>query len=64
MDRKNKTECKKRTGGKSKMKGKKEIITHIEELERMVLRMDCKQDDRFTLIGGLAVIKSLVKKAK
>lgn len=46
------------------MRGKKEIITHIEELERMVLRMDCKQDDRFTLIGGLAVIKSLVKKAK
>ena len=46
------------------MRGKKEILSHIDELERMVLGMDCKQEDRFKLIGGLAVIKALVRKVK
>jgi len=46
------------------MRGKKEIISNVDELERLVLGMDMKQNDKFALIGGLAVVKSLVKKAK
>jgi len=46
------------------LKGKKEITEHIEEIEKLVMKMDIKQDDRFTLIGGLAVIKNLVSRAK
>ncbi len=46
------------------MKGKKEILEHITELEKIVINMDIKQDDRYTLIGGLAVVKNLVERAK
>ncbi len=46
------------------MRGKKEIIEHITEIEKLVMSMDIKQDDRFTLIGGLAVVKALVVRAK
>lgn len=46
------------------MRGKKIIITHIDDLERLVLDMDIKQNDRFILIGGLSTIKNLVKKAR
>lgn len=46
------------------MRGKKEIIKHIEELERLVINMDMKQDDRFALVGGLAVVKNLVSRAR
>ena len=46
------------------MKGKKEILEHITALEKIVIKMDIKQDDRFTLIGGLAVVKNLVERAK
>lgn len=46
------------------MRGKKELIDQINELEHKVIRMDIKQDDQFTLIGSLAVIKNLVKRAK
>lgn len=46
------------------MRGKKEIIEHIEELERLVISMDMKQNDRYALVGGLAVVKNLVMRAK
>lgn len=46
------------------MRGKKEIIEHLNELEKIVISMDMKQNDRFTLIGGLAVVKNLVVRAK
>lgn len=46
------------------MRGKKEILEHITELEKLVMSMDIKQDDRFTLVGGLAVVRNLVEKAK
>lgn len=46
------------------MRGKKEILEHITALEKIVIKMDIKQDDRFTLIGGLAVVKNLVERAK
>jgi len=46
-----------------KISGKKEIVNHIEELERLVINMDMKQDDRFTLVGGLAVVKNLVNRS-
>jgi len=46
------------------LRGKKEILEHLTELEKIVMTMDIKQDDRFTLIGGLAVVKNLVERAK
>ncbi len=46
------------------MIGKKKILEHITEIEKIVMSMDIKQDDRFTLIGGLAVVKNLVSNTK
>ncbi len=45
------------------MRGKKAILEEISGLEKMVFTMDIKQDDRFTLVGGLAVIKNMVERA-